>query len=783
MLRDAIGGGNDEEWWLTAFYGAALLVALVVALFTCVCNPKSKRFRKHRSFILSHDLPANEVPPTNVDHLAMVVSSSSPSSSAANTTAQCSVHHHNRMGSSSSCSAANQHAQSAVVGDTVDCSCNKLKANRALPDIPGPGESMHQQQQHQQNQPFNSTSMDDVDSLYTVANCNGVPLAGASTSTGEAVPQNNIDSNHPYARIRNHLPVDSSTENDTDDYSVDQQDPLSPPEPSVQYHGHQHYHQQEPSPSHVIGQSFRPAVIVANGGSNTVEASVNAYELEPQPHILRLQLRSNPNNGHSDQQANSSVYATNGTKEKVEISYNTISVREPLSKVLADRDNTVEHHYNEVEEERLSSFYEEIATTSPGSSTYSMPSTSRGIGYRQSASTSKQATASSSSAAVAANGGPVYSFIDKKSKKSALQGNSGLHQQPPPPPPLSEANNLYTMVVKSPAKNSSLAVSTSNSVDSKPLPIALQRYSPPPPLPPPLPHSTQAKSMNRNTIMFGTPSTSSGSAHHLQHNSHFPVHQYHHNLADLHDYNTISHDVESASSSAHQNIYQKISSKKGGSKRPPQPPPPPAHPDPFAPEEKDPGYEVVVDRSQKAPTTTALSDDNSYGYEAIMLDNADPAYEIVKPESNGDGASDDNSPAYETIKNEAAYSRLDDLLGTDDGDSDPNYEIIVNNHHHHNHNHQQQLNLNPRSAQQQTVLQSRPMVSEEYQMQNHSHNQHQIHQHHLHQHHLQHNPTPLLHHHVHQHHNHTNHNHNHHRHVHSPTKGLLLDENVIIEHL
>ena len=106
MLRnEALGGGASEEdaWWLAAFYGAALLVAFVVALFTCVCNPKSKRFSKHRSFILSHDLPAHEVPPTNVDHLAItsVVVTSSSSGAATSTiqtaNAQCSVHHHHTL--------------------------------------------------------------------------------------------------------------------------------------------------------------------------------------------------------------------------------------------------------------------------------------------------------------------------------------------------------------------------------------------------------------------------------------------------------------------------------------------------------------------------------------------------------------------------------------------------------------------------------------------------------------------------------------------------------------
>ena len=54
---------------------------------------------------------------------------------------------------------------------------------------------------------------------------------------------------------------------------------------------------------------------------------------------------------------------------QTEISYNKISVREPLARVLAER-AALEHTYNEVEEERFSSFYEEIAGSTNSSVTY-----------------------------------------------------------------------------------------------------------------------------------------------------------------------------------------------------------------------------------------------------------------------------------------------------------------------------------------------------------------------------------------------------------------------------
>lgn len=59
----------------------------------------------------------------------------------------------------------------------------------------------------------------------------------------------------------------------------------------------------------------------------------------------------------------------NDPSVQTEISYNKISVREPLARVLAER-AALEHTYNEVEEERFSSFYEEIAGSTNSSVTY-----------------------------------------------------------------------------------------------------------------------------------------------------------------------------------------------------------------------------------------------------------------------------------------------------------------------------------------------------------------------------------------------------------------------------
>ncbi|OTF69347.1 hypothetical protein BLA29_014895, partial [Euroglyphus maynei] len=77
---------------------------------------------------------------------------------------------------------------------------------------------------------------------------------------------------------------------------------------------------------------------------------------------------------------------------------------------------------------------------------------------------------------------PLYAFVDKKSKKHGVNNNSN--------PVTIEADvfdNLYTKVMK-PKKES--------------LNKSLQRYSPPPPLPPPLNKDQSKVQQQRNTIIF-----------------------------------------------------------------------------------------------------------------------------------------------------------------------------------------------------------------------------------------------------------------------------------------
>lgn len=458
-------------------YTIAFTSTLLLIILACVCNPRSKRFHKHKSFILSHDLPI-EVPCNNDAHEFI---------------------------------------------DTNDNLSNKLKLvslNRALPDIP--------QQQNANGSNLEKIAnlnhfcpiqpIDDADSIYTVAN---------TTTNVEVNAQN-----HPYARIRNNIQADSSTENDTDDYF----------EPTIP-----------------VISSIQPLIV---NNSNSYQPENNdqnvSYVLEP-PVLLRAN--------------NLDINTFNQISEpKREISYNTISVREPLSKVLVEREN-IEHHYNEVEDERVSSFYEEITT---GSATYSI------IDQDKDEDDSNQIIASTSyhmneSAHINNTSLPIYSLVDKKSKRTSCPANNF--------PP---SNILYTKVIK-PSPGST------PSKDSKPM---LQRYSPPPPLPPPLNKDVHNK-LNRNTIAFGIPTTPT---------------KLNQNTTDHQELNQ-------------NNIYQKISLEDSN---------------------RDPGYECVYRESNHPTIDDPIQCD--YGYEAIANDENDPAYEIVKPE-NG----------YETIKNQNNTSDNIDL--------------------------------------------------------------------------------------------------------------------------
>lgn len=477
------------------FISLSFLITLIFTFINCVCNPKSRRFNKHKSFILSHDF--NQ---TNNSKL-------------------------------------NQTSEEQLNDIEAGNKLKNVSLNRALPDIPQPSNSniVH-------NSNFSTIKVPkEMDSVYT-------------SNNNEKI-EDNIE-NHAYARIRN-IVNDSSTENDTDDYS---------------------------DPSTIVKNSFPSHLI--NRGENS-ENSINNSPFEIQTHS---DLTRNDNVESIDIEINNDP--------KREVSYNTISVREPLAKVLAERDN-IEHHYNEVEEERVSSFYEEINS---GSVTYSKINES--IKNSVSDSLPSKLTNNEELETNMENNTqlPIYSLVDKKSKKSYI-----FVSDDPPNDSNNSSNdlsNLYTKVIK---QNCNDIKETSN---------ILQRYSPPPPLPPPI-NKDQSKVYHRNTIMFGTSNIFSSERN-------FPI--------------VISSKVGPSNSvnyNENYNLYkQNLHSNNS---------------------EKDPGYETVYKEMEN--NSVDANNTIDYGYEAIAND---PAYEIVSTIDNG----------YETIKNESS-----DL---NDDQSDPNYEIICN---------------------------------------------------------------------------------------------------------
>lgn len=418
-------------FWTLVVYTSSLLISLIFIIICCVCNPKSKRFNKHKSFILSHEFLAE-----NDDQ---IVDQNGRNNQDLTSTTRV---------------ITNQDDMISIV--------KHISLNRALPDIP---QTTKSDNDHIQPSVLSANSSvieinADADPVYTSADNNNITIDNKN--------EDNIQ-NHAYARIRN-LITDSSTENDTDDYSdpsVIVQNANPYPSPN---HSHQHHHQLVDPDNDSYEHPISPSERMIRSENVVVESVVEMLNNQIEP--------------------------------KREISYNTISVREPLAKVLAERENNnnVEHHYNEVEDdsERLSSFYEEI--NGGGSATYSkisepplisassiaqnncQPSTSSSYHQQQ---TQQKPNEISMMINDSANNLPLYAFVDKKSKKL---GNNDLNPVSTSITGADVFDNLYTKVMK-PKKETSSANKS------------LQRYSPPPPLPPPL-NKDQTKVQQRNTIIF-----------------------------------------------------------------------------------------------------------------------------------------------------------------------------------------------------------------------------------------------------------------------------------------
>ena len=175
---------------------------------------------------------------------------------------------------------------------------------------------------------------------------------------------------HSYARIKDNEVIDSSTENDTDDYydstivakrGLDlQKDRVTINVPSATNHLN--------SQMNVANQPSGQLTTINDPNSSLYAVSSNLTRitnLELPYHISTI------NDVTANTNFINNVYDLSADEEPAkEVSYNKISVREPLAKVLADRAALMEHHYYTEVYDENSSFYEEIAGSTNSSVTY-----------------------------------------------------------------------------------------------------------------------------------------------------------------------------------------------------------------------------------------------------------------------------------------------------------------------------------------------------------------------------------------------------------------------------
>lgn len=555
-------------FWTLIIYTISLLISLIFITVCCVCNPKSKHYFQQKH-ILSNEFNANNKNDDNVDGDGggQIIDRSN----------------HQVTSSPSPHRIITNQDDMVILNSSTTTIKQPLSLNRALPDIPQQSIKSNDNNDAQNKQTSSSSSTAAAANSSTV----NVEINDKSCSNDNHQHSNiddkNLDDNHEdhaYARIRNLITTtDSSTDTDND-YS----DPNS--------------------------------IVVVQNPPLTPNHSRADHELPISP--SDRMIRSSENVDEMMLLNNHQMI-----EPKREISYNTISVREPLAKVLAERENhnnlnnlNLEHHYNEVEDvdcmERLSSFYEEINSDN-SSATYSkinetLPPSSSTIAQNNHC----QPSTSNSEMMVnenSANNLPLYAFVDKKSKKFQNNNDSNTGDATNV-----FIDNLYTKVMKPKKENHS----------------ALQRYSQPPPPPPPLPpplNKDHQQQQHRNTIIFvdAIPSTSS----------------------------------YLSSNEQQQQIMMND-------------------------DEKDPGYETVYKEINQNHHNDHGHHSNvneiDYGYEAIQND---PAYEIVSSSSTMTTTTGlDNG--YEIIKNHNNYYHYHRFNNNDNDDdqideqSDPNYEIISN---------------------------------------------------------------------------------------------------------
>ena len=143
------------------------------------------------------------------------------------------------------------------------------------------------------------------------------------------------------------------------------------------------------------------------------------------------------------------------SEARTEISYNKISVREPLARVLAER-AALEHTYTEVDgEERLSSFYEEIAGSATSSITYTKIGEVSVVGP-----SSVPQHASRDDVIVVDVPGPSCSMHLNASPQSSRRNRSESIPTPPAPP------SVESLMVVAKTSSSSRSASPQQSIHS-----------------------------------------------------------------------------------------------------------------------------------------------------------------------------------------------------------------------------------------------------------------------------------------------------------------------------
>lgn len=521
---------------------------------------------------------------------------------------------------------------------------------RALPDIPtsSSNQQTHTNETVQSNPPTAKAKLKRSNKKRAPLPPATNPISTFKPDTSSADQDQENSNHHSYARIKDI--IDSSTENDTDDY-CDPHTCTTISNVSIKA--------KEDAISNVNSSN----VLNSDAGANDLPSTSTSFAeraLSTEVSYMTPPAAACTLNRNS---SNSSIDIMDMSKLG-EVSYNKISVREPLSKVLAER-AVLEHHYTEVDEERISSFYEEIAGSANSSVTYtkigdlsqrnSNPMNNTVININQppippsvesllvvaehsrstsplgASLTSDQRTLKTSSNLVDNQVKDIYAFVDKSSKNRKNNPES------------KNLDELYAKVKKSgnPSANvisnrvniiqvehdpNQLPLTSNskiiNSEHKSSRPYSSDNHSPTPPPPPSLLNMPSRSS--RTISLYDESFQSSNNSSHQRRHSSGTV------SLKFHEYNN-------------QNAIEEPGYEVVGL----------GNSDP----DIDPGYEKI--RKDFNPNTQS-NHDNQLNLEEDAI--PEPGYEVVKYEP-------ESEPCYEVINKGETSSQNNDII-------EPNYESI-----------------------------------------------------------------------------------------------------------